>query len=96
MYVVIYVEVKNGIVIVLFIELEISNQLLLVNEFEEGGGGDEGSVDGNQEGEFDLIFVDGEEDNESEDMLVMNNDKGKDKGYGKDKKKEVVNVLGCL
>ncbi|MBY0216641.1 Stk1 family PASTA domain-containing Ser/Thr kinase [Paenibacillus illinoisensis] len=91
-YVVTYAEAKNGTVVVPSIEPEISNQPPPANEPEEGGGGDEGSVDGNQEGEPDSTPADGEEDNESEDTSAMNNGKGKDKGHGKDKKSEVVNA----
>lgn len=90
-YVVTYAEAKNGTVIVPTIEPEISNQPAPpANEPEEGGGGDEGSVDSNQEGEPDSTPADGEEDNESEDTSAMNNGNGK--GHGKDKKNEVVNA----
>lgn len=87
-YVVTYAEAKNGTVIVPTIEPEISNQPPPANEPEEGGGGDEGSVDGNQEGEPESNPADGEEDNESEDTSAMNNDKG----HGKGKKDDVVNA----
>lgn len=90
-YVVTYAEAKNGTVIVPTIEPEISNQPAPpANEPEEGGGGDEGSVDSNQEGEPDSTPADGEEDSESEDTSAMNNGNGK--GHGKDKKNEVVNA----
>lgn len=87
-YVVTYAEAKNGTVVVPSIEPEISNQPPPANEPEEGGGGDEGSVDGNQEGEPESNPADGEEDNESEDTSAMNNDKG----HGKGKKDDVVNA----
>lgn len=88
-YVVTYAEAKNGTVIVPTIEPEISNQPAPpANEPEEGGGGDEGSVDSNQEGEPESNPADGEEDNESEDTSAMNNDKG----HGKGKKDDVVNA----
>ncbi|NUU75931.1 Stk1 family PASTA domain-containing Ser/Thr kinase [Paenibacillus xylanilyticus] len=84
-YVVTYAEAKNGTVVVPTIEPEIGNQPTPpANEPEEGGGGDEGSVDTNQEGESESIPGDGEEDNEGEDTSAMNNGKGK--AHGKDKK----------
>lgn len=87
-YVVTYAEAKNGTVVVPSIEPEISNQPPPANEPEEGGGGDEGSVGGNQEGEPESNPADGEEDNESEDTSAMNNDNG----HGKGKKDDVVNA----
>lgn len=90
-YVVTYAEAKNGTVVVPTIEPEISNQPTPpANEPDEGGGGDEGSVDTNQEGESESIPADGEEDNEGEDTSAMNNGSGK--GHGKDKNKEVDNA----
>lgn len=94
-YLVSYIDAKNGTVIVPTIEPEKGAEPPPTTEEPgQGGGGDEGTVDPQQEGEPDTP-VDGEVDNAEGDTSAMNKDKGPSKGKDKDKdnkKKEVVNA----